>query len=90
MTVSQATLRQDALHWSPSRVATGAVLGAWASLFWFLLVTDRWSLYLSTRTFWVVPTGAILLTIAAVGRLMTARVPRPRSPCRARCPGRWA
>lgn len=58
-------------------MATGAVLGAWASLFWFLLVTDRWSLYLSTRTFWVVPTGAILLTIAAVGRLMTARVPRP-------------
>ena len=30
MTVRQATLRQDTLHWSPSRVATGAVLGAWA------------------------------------------------------------
>ena len=48
-------------------MATGVVLGAWAGLFWFLLLTDRWSLYLSTRTFWVVPTGAILLTIAAVG-----------------------
>ena len=62
------------VRWSPSRVATGIVLGAWAALFWFLLVSGRWSLYLSTRTFWVVPTGAVLLTIAAVGRLATARV----------------
>jgi hypothetical protein len=31
----------------------------------------------STRTFWVVPTGAVLLTIAAAGRLASARVPRP-------------
>ncbi len=46
---------------------------AWAGLFWFLLVTGRWSLYLSTRTFWVVPTGAALLTIAAVLRLASAR-----------------
>ncbi len=61
-------------RWSPSRVATGLVLGAWAGLFWFLLASDRWSLYLSTRTFWVVPTGAVLLTIATVGRLVTARV----------------
>jgi uncharacterized repeat protein (TIGR03943 family) len=65
------------LRWSPSRVATGIVLSAWAAFFWFLLVTGRWSLYLSTRTFWVVPTGAVLMTIAAVGRLATARVIRP-------------
>ena len=44
--------------WSPSRVAAGLVLAAWAGLFWFLLATGRWSLYLSTRTLWVVPTGA--------------------------------
>ena len=69
------SVRRQPLHWSSSRVATGLVLGAWAGLFWFLLATERWSLYLSTRTFWVVPTGAILLTIATVGRLATARVP---------------
>jgi len=61
------------LSWSPSRLAAGLVLGAWAGLFWFLLATGRWSLYLSTRTFWVVPTGATLLTIAAVLRLASAR-----------------
>jgi uncharacterized repeat protein (TIGR03943 family) len=58
-------------------VSAGLVLGAWAGLFWFLLVSGRWSLYLSTRTFWVVPTGAVLLTIATAGRLAFARVPRP-------------
>ena len=65
------------LRLSPSRVATGVVLGAWAAFFWFLMVSGRWALYLSTRTFWVVPTGAVLLTIATVGRLATARVARP-------------
>jgi uncharacterized repeat protein (TIGR03943 family) len=58
-------------------VSAGAVLGGWAGLFWFLLASGRWSLYLSTRTFWVVPTGAVLLTVATVGRLATARVPQP-------------
>jgi uncharacterized repeat protein (TIGR03943 family) len=65
------------LRWSPSRVSAGVVLSAWAVLFWFLLASGRWSLYLSTRTFWVVPTGAVLLTVATIGRLATARVPRP-------------
>jgi uncharacterized repeat protein (TIGR03943 family) len=64
-------------RWSSSRLAAGTVLGMWAALFWFLLASGRWSLYLSTRTFWVVPTGALLLTIATVGRLATARVARP-------------
>ena len=58
-------------------MATGFVLAAWAGLFWFLLSSGRWSLYLSTRTYWVVPTGAGLLSIAAAGRLSSARVPRP-------------
>ncbi len=60
--------------WSPFRVGTGLLMGTWALLFWFLLVTGRWSLYVSTRTFWVVPTGAILLTAATLGRLRSARV----------------
>lgn len=61
-------------RFSHSRVSAGVVLGAWAGLFWFLLASGRWSLYLSTRTFWVVPVGAVLLTIATVGRLATARI----------------
>lgn len=65
------------LRWSPSRVSVGVVLGAWAGLSWYLLASGRWSLYLSTRTVWVVPTGAVLLTLATAGRLATARVPRP-------------
>lgn len=59
--------------WSPTRVAAAVVLTAWAGLFWFLALTQRWTLYLSGRTSWLVPVGAILLTIAAVGRIVTAR-----------------
>jgi uncharacterized repeat protein (TIGR03943 family) len=62
--------------WSPLRLATAAVLATWAGLFWFLLVSGRTSLYLSPRTAWVVPTGAILLTMGFVGRLATARTRR--------------
>ncbi|MBA3363132.1 MAG: TIGR03943 family protein [Actinobacteria bacterium] len=43
-------------------------------LFWYLLSSGRSSLYLSSRTDWVVPVGAILLTVAALGRLVSARV----------------
>ena len=62
-------------RWNPVRVAQGIALAAWAGLFWFLLVSDRTALYLSSRTAWVVPVGAITLTIAAIGRLVTARTP---------------
>lgn len=62
---------------SPDRVAVGLALAAWAGLFWFLMGSGRWTLYLSSRIFWVVPTGAVLLTIAALGRLATARAEHP-------------
>jgi uncharacterized repeat protein (TIGR03943 family) len=42
-------------------------------LFWFLLATDRTALYLSTRTAWVVPVGAAILTLAFLGRIMSLR-----------------
>ena len=70
-------------RWSPSRVAGAAVLGAWAFLFWFLLFSGRDALYLSTRTNWVVPVAAVLLTAATVGRLASARV-STSEPLRAR------
>jgi uncharacterized repeat protein (TIGR03943 family) len=67
-------------RWSAGRVAVGLMLAAWAGLFWFLLATGRWSLYLSTRTSWLVPVGAILLSVATVGRLASARVSHDPEP----------
>lgn len=58
---------------SPARLAGAGVLAAWAGLFWWLLLAGRDALYLSTRTRWVVPVGAVLLSLAALGRLTTAR-----------------
>lgn len=64
-------------RWGSRGLATAAVLGAWAALFWFLLVTGRTSLYLSSRTNWVVPVGAILLTAATIGKVITLRSAEP-------------
>jgi putative membrane protein len=62
---------------SARRIATGFVLAMWAASFWWLLLTDRSSLYLSNRTSWVIPLGAVLMTVAAVGRFASARSPHP-------------
>lgn len=74
-------------RWSPAHVATTVALGAWAALFWFLLVTGRSALYLSSRTDWVIPMGAIVLTIATAGRLATARSGSPEPLGRSRAWG---
>ncbi len=71
------------LRWSPVRVAGTMVLGAWAALFWFLLVSGRDAFYLSTRTEWVVPVAAVLLTLATFGRIASARAAQPE-PLRSR------
>ena len=62
---------------SPARVWTGLALAAWAGLFWFVLVTGRTGLYLSSRTAWLVPLGAVLASMAAVLRLASARTTLP-------------
>lgn len=67
--------RSPRRRWSPARVGGSVVLAAWAALFWFLLITGRDAFYLSTRTTWVVPVAAVLLSAAAVGRVVTARAP---------------
>jgi putative membrane protein len=67
------------LRWSALRLATAAALGLWAAMFWILFATGRTYLYLSTRTSWLVPTGAAFFTLAAVGRLATARAARPET-----------
>jgi len=54
-------------RWGARRIADVTVLAAWCGLFWFLLATDRTSLYLSDRTAWVVPVGAVILSFAVLG-----------------------
>jgi uncharacterized repeat protein (TIGR03943 family) len=63
-------------RWSPTRLASAAALGLWAAMFWMLFLTGRTYLYLSTRTSWLVPIGAIIFTAGAIGRLATARTDR--------------
>ena len=62
-------------RWSPLRLLTSLVIAAWSGLFWFLIVSGRSNLYLSTRTDWVIPIGAVVLSAAALGRLFSVRVP---------------
>lgn len=64
----------EARRWSPLRLLASFVLAAWAGLFWFLIVSGRSNLYLSTRTDWVIPIGAVVLSAAALGRLFSVRV----------------
>jgi uncharacterized repeat protein (TIGR03943 family) len=59
--------------WNAHRLTTAAALAAWAGLFWTLLLSGRTALFLSSRTAWVAPLGAGLLTIAAAGRLLSSR-----------------
>jgi len=61
------------------RVASALALASWAGLFWFLIGSGRTSLYLSSRTDWVVPVGAIVLTAALAGRLLSLRTARPEA-----------
>ena len=71
---------RSAGRWSAGRVAVGLVLSAWAGMFWFLFFSGRWSLYLSTRTSWLVPVGAVLMSVAALGRFASARVQHDPEP----------
>ena len=57
----------------PQRVMGTVVLLAWSTLFWFLIITERTSLYLSSRTDWIVPVGAVITTVGGIARLLTVR-----------------
>ncbi|HSJ50713.1 MAG TPA: TIGR03943 family protein [Actinomycetota bacterium] len=72
-----ASASPSTVRWSPARVAGAVVIGAWAGLFWFLLLSDRDAFYLSERTAWIVPVAAVVLTAAAAGRLIAARTTDP-------------
>ncbi len=62
---------------SQRRLAGASVLAAWSGLFWFLIITDRVDLYLSTRTSWVVPMAASGLAAVALGLVLAGRSSRP-------------
>lgn len=59
------------------RVAQATLLSAWAGLFWFLFFSGQSWLYVGARTAWVVPTGGVVLTFAALGRWLSVRTTRP-------------
>ena len=63
--------------WSHARLATAVALGIWATLFWFVVVADRTSFYFASRTTWLAWVGAVLLTVAFLGRLLSSRVDHP-------------
>lgn len=63
--------------WSHARLATGAALALWAGLFWYVLLSGRTSFYLSSRTAWLAPVGAVTLTVALAGSLLSARTSHP-------------
>lgn len=65
------------MRFSPLRLATASLLGLWSVAFWFLLISERTQLYLSSRTAWVVPVGAIITAIGFFGRLFTSRTRTP-------------
>lgn len=61
--------------WSVSRLVTAAMLLVWAGAFWYIIATDRVGFYLASRTGWLAPVGAVTLTLAGLGRLLSARAP---------------
>jgi putative membrane protein len=65
------------MTWNRRRLLAGFILSAWAALFWVILLGGRTGLYLSTRTAWLIPTGAGILTVAAFGRVATGRSATP-------------
>jgi len=71
--MSAVTVEATKLRLSPTRVAIGLVLLGWAVMFTTLWLTGRTYLYLSSRTAWLVPMGAAIMSVAAIGRLWTAR-----------------
>lgn len=82
MIATRRETRTDAIEgqasaWSSARIAAAVVLGSWSGLFLFLLLTGRGNMYLSTRTAWVVPVGAVVLGLCAMGALASAKVLSP-------------
>jgi uncharacterized repeat protein (TIGR03943 family) len=61
----------------PRRALRAGAFLAWAGFFVYLWLSGHAFDYVGRRTAWVVPFGAVVLSITAVGYLFTVRVPRP-------------
>ncbi|HJR44506.1 MAG TPA: TIGR03943 family protein [Actinomycetota bacterium] len=64
------------MRWNGRAIAITLALAAWAALFWFLMLSDRTFFYLSARTDWLVPVGAVVLSLATIGRAVSLRSPQ--------------
>jgi uncharacterized repeat protein (TIGR03943 family) len=73
-----ATAPARAVRWSASRLASAVVLAGWAVMLWWLVIAGRWPLFLSPRTFWVLPMGATLVTAGAAAAFLASRAGTPR------------
>lgn len=69
--------------WSHERLLTAGVLFGWSVLLWWLILLDRVPLYLGSRTSWIVPVGAVVVTVVAIGMIGSARG-RRSAPLRSR------
>ena len=76
-TAIEPIVRVQTKRVSPLRLAEAGVLGAWAGALWFIVLSGRSAFFLSSRTDWVIPAGAVLLTVATIGRLWTLRTEDP-------------
>ena len=63
--------------WSHTRLATGLALAVWTCALWLLIAADRTAFYFSSRTTWLAPVGAVVLTATMVGRFLSAKTSRP-------------
>jgi uncharacterized repeat protein (TIGR03943 family) len=61
------------------RAVRGFVLLGWAGFFAYLYFSGEVSRYLGPRTYWVVPFGTIVLSLAALAHFITLRNANPRS-----------
>ena len=74
-----STEKRPSLPIDHMRAVRGVVLLGWAGFFAYLFFSGEVSRYLGPRTYWVVPFGAIALSLAAVAHLITVRSDSPRS-----------
>lgn len=64
---------QPRRRWNASRWLPVIVTGSWAAMFWWLWLSGRRDLFLSSKTGWVVPMAAIALSVATTGAVITTR-----------------
>jgi uncharacterized repeat protein (TIGR03943 family) len=64
----------------PRRALRLAVLVCWAGFFAYLWLSGEMTRYLGPRTYWVVVFGGVVLTLAAIGHLVTLRTAAPQAP----------